>query len=108
MVLFLVRSEMKISMTHSLMQSEILQASQVLERLYAEAAEQVQALARQIVTDDARICVTVARGSSDHAAHHFSALMARMTGRFVASMPPSWTAPSSMVHPSTEHQSTAH
>jgi len=78
-------------MTHSLMLSEILQAPQVLERLYAGAAEQVQALARQIVTDDARTCVTVARGSSDHAALHFSALMARMSGRFVASMPPSWT-----------------
>jgi glucosamine--fructose-6-phosphate aminotransferase (isomerizing) len=85
------RPQTDTKMTQSLMLSEILQAPQVLDRLHGEASHAVRALARQIVTDDARTCVTVARGSSDHAAHHFSALMARMTGRFVASMPPSWT-----------------
>jgi glucosamine--fructose-6-phosphate aminotransferase (isomerizing) len=69
---------------------EIAESAEVSRRLL-EAPEPIRQLARSMHGDGARACVTVARGSSDHAAAHFAALMARLTGRFVASMPPSWT-----------------
>lgn len=73
-----------------LMGREIAESPEVARRLLAEP-EPMRRLARSMRDDGARTCVTIARGSSDHAAHHFAALMARLTGRWIASMPPSWT-----------------
>jgi glucosamine--fructose-6-phosphate aminotransferase (isomerizing) len=69
------------------MRAEALQAPQAVARLLAADAEALQALARSLHDDAPQGILTLARGSSDHAAHYFAYLAMARLGRLVTSLP---------------------
>lgn len=69
------------------MRAEALQAPAAVARLLASDSEAVQALARSLQAQPPKAVLTVARGSSDHAAQHFAYLVMARLGRLVTSLP---------------------
>ena len=69
------------------MRTEALQAPAAVARLLAADLAAVQALARSLHEDPPRAMLTVARGSSDHAAHYLAYLVMARLGRLVTSLP---------------------
>ena len=69
------------------MQAEALQAPQVVARLLAADETTYRALAADLLADEPQALVTVARGSSDHAAHYMAYLVMSRLGRLVTSLP---------------------
>jgi glutamine---fructose-6-phosphate transaminase (isomerizing) len=78
-----------ISHAESLMLSETREAPSVVRNLFAVSGPVIDALAEALRAASVRKVVTVARGSSDHAASHFAYLLLTRLGVLVASMPPS-------------------
>ena len=64
-------------------------ASAVVERLFARSGAAIDALAQVLIDANVRAAVTVARGSSDHAASHLNYLLTSRMGLLVTSLPPS-------------------
>ena len=64
-------------------------APAAVERLFARSGAGIDALAQVLIESKLRAAVTVARGSSDHAASHLSYLLMSRTGLLVTSLPPS-------------------
>lgn len=64
-------------------------APAAVERLYARSGAAIDALAQVMIDANVRAAVTVARGSSDHAASHLSYLLMSRMGLLVTSLPPS-------------------
>ena len=64
-------------------------APAAVERLFAHSGAAIDALARVLIDAKVRAAVTVARGSSDHAASHLSYLLLSRMGLLVTSLPPS-------------------
>lgn len=60
-----------------------------VERLFARSGDAIDALAQVLIESKVRAAVTVARGSSDHAASHLSYLLMSRMGLLVTSLPPS-------------------
>ena len=60
-----------------------------VERLFAQSGAAIDALAQVMIGANVRAAVTVARGSSDHAASHLSYLLMSRMGLLVTSLPPS-------------------
>jgi glutamine---fructose-6-phosphate transaminase (isomerizing) len=78
--------------TDSLMRTEAQSAPQRVDALFAQSGERIAALAealRALKVADIRAAVTVARGSSDHAAGHLAYLLLSRMGLLTASLPPS-------------------
>ncbi|WP_110689559.1 SIS domain-containing protein [Salinicola endophyticus] len=75
----------------SLMLEEALSAPQRLREQWHSNAEGVAALGRELREADLHGAVTVARGSSDHAASYFAYLGMKRLGLPIASIPPSLT-----------------
>ncbi len=71
----------------SLMRAEALEAPQAVARLLAQDEALYAALARQLRDDPPAAVLTVARGSSDHAAQYFGYLVMARLGRLVTSLP---------------------
>jgi glucosamine--fructose-6-phosphate aminotransferase (isomerizing) len=69
------------------MRQEALQAPQAVARLLQSDTATLQALARSLHDDPPRSILTLARGSSDHAAHAFAYLAMARLGRLVTSLP---------------------
>jgi len=69
------------------MLTEALQAPAVAETLLKADTDTVQALARSLREDPPRALLTVARGSSDHAAHYAAYLVMARLGQLVTSLP---------------------
>ncbi len=78
-----------ISSTESLMHAETIAAPSAVRALFAISGTAIDALADALRAASVRVVVTVARGSSDHAASHFSYLLLTRMGVLVTSMPPS-------------------
>lgn len=74
-------------MTQSLMLTESHEAPQAVARQLAADAELYLALAADLRTHEPEALLTVARGSSDHAAQHMAYLVMARTGRLVTSLP---------------------
>jgi len=70
------------------MRREALEAPQAAARLLADPAP-IDALARSLRKAPPRAMLTLARGSSDHAAHYFAYLVTSRLGHLVTSLPPS-------------------
>ena len=64
-------------------------APAAVERLFVRSGVAIDALAQLLIESRARAAVTVARGSSDHAASHLSYLLMSHIGMLVTSLPPS-------------------
>lgn len=73
----------------SLMLAETRAAPDAIARLLAESGPSIDSLARRMAAIRLAACVTVARGSSDHAAGHFAYLMLARAGLLTTSLPPS-------------------
>ncbi|MCA0243733.1 MAG: SIS domain-containing protein [Proteobacteria bacterium] len=73
----------------SLMQAEAMQAPAVAARLLAAEAPAFAALGARWRAEPPAALLTVARGSSDHAAQYFGYLAMARLGRLVTSLPPS-------------------
>jgi glutamine---fructose-6-phosphate transaminase (isomerizing) len=74
--------------THrSAMLSESFEAPQAVARLLAADAEVYSALAADLCAHEPQALLTVARGSSDHAAQHMAYLVMARLGRLVTSLP---------------------
>jgi glutamine---fructose-6-phosphate transaminase (isomerizing) len=71
----------------SLMRLEAGEAPAVVERLLAQDAERYAALGTQLRETPPRSILTLARGSSDHAAHYAGYLLMARLGRLVTSLP---------------------
>ncbi len=69
------------------MRAEALEAPQAVARLLAADADVYAALATDLRRDEPRSMLTVARGSSDHAAHYLAYLVMSRLGRLVTSLP---------------------
>ena len=69
------------------MRAEALQAPQVVARQLAADADTYSALAADLQANEPQALVTVARGSSDHAAHYLGYLVMSRLGRLVTSLP---------------------
>ena len=69
------------------MRTEALQAPQAVARLLADDEGVYSALAADLQTHEPQALVTVARGSSDHAAHYMGYLTMSRLGRLVTSLP---------------------
>ena len=74
---------------HSNMLLETKAAPAAVERLFAQSGGAIDALAQVLIDANVRAAVTVARGSSDHAASHLSYLLMSRMGMLVTSLPPS-------------------
>lgn len=75
------------SLMTSLMRAEALQAPAAVARLLAAEGDRLQALGAAWRARPPAQLTTVARGSSDHAAHFFGYLVMARLGRLVASLP---------------------
>ena len=64
-------------------------APAAVERLFARSGAAIDALAQVLIDAKVRAVVTVARGSSDHAASHLSYLLMSRMGMLATSLPPS-------------------
>lgn len=73
----------------SQMLAETRAAPDAVARLLRQSSAAIDALAQQLVAANVAACVTVARGSSDHAASHFAYLMLSRAGVLASSLPPS-------------------
>ena len=71
----------------SLMRSEALESPGVTERLLARAPERLAPVIAALRQAPPRAVLTVARGSSDHAASFLAYLIMQRTGRLVTSLP---------------------
>ncbi len=71
------------------MLSEAASAPNVVRRLVTESGAVIERLAGILCAADVRAVVTVARGSSDHAASHLGYLLMSRMGVLVTSLPPS-------------------
>lgn len=71
------------------MRTETKAAPVVVRALFANSGAAIDALADTLRNASVRSVITVARGSSDHAASHFAYLLLTRLGIWVASMPPS-------------------
>ena len=69
------------------MRAEALEAPAVAEALLQADTDTLQALARSLRDAPPRALLTVARGSSDHAAHYAAYLVMARLGRLVTSLP---------------------
>ena len=69
------------------MRAEALQAPQAVARLLAADEATYRALAADLQADEPQALVTVARGSSDHAASYMAYLVMSRLGRLVTSLP---------------------
>lgn len=76
-------------MTQSHMRREVFEIPTVIESLLSNAAAEVEAAAAAIVARDPAFLISVARGSSDHAATYFKYCAELMLGLPVASIGPS-------------------
>ncbi|MEQ1595899.1 MAG: SIS domain-containing protein [Casimicrobium sp.] len=74
---------------NSLMRTEALSAPHCVEALYAQSGERMEALAKTLTAANIQTAVTVARGSSDHAAGHLAYLLLSRMGLLTVSLPPS-------------------
>jgi glutamine---fructose-6-phosphate transaminase (isomerizing) len=72
---------------NSLMRAEALQAPQAVARQLTADEHTYRALAADLQADEPQALVTVARGSSDHAAHYMGYLVMSRLGRLVTSLP---------------------
>jgi len=72
---------------NSLMRAEALQAPQAVARQLAADEDTYRALAADLQANEPQALVTVARGSSDHAAHYMGYLVMSRLGRLVTSLP---------------------
>ena len=72
---------------NSLMRAEALQAPQAVARQLAADEVTYRALAADLRANEPQALVTVARGSSDHAAHYLGYLVMSRLGRLVTSLP---------------------
>ena len=72
---------------HSMMRVEALQAPAAVQRLLAANTPAVTALAQGLRQHPPAAVLTVARGSSDHAAHYLAYLAMVRLGRLVTSLP---------------------
>jgi len=73
--------------TMSKMRAEALEAPAAVARLLAAERSNVEAIAADLVRDEPRSLLTLARGSSDHAAHYMAYLAMARLGRLVTSLP---------------------
>ncbi len=73
----------------SLMRAEAASAPAAVARLLTESGPAIDTLAQRLARAQPVACVTVARGSSDHAASHFAYLMLSRGGVLTSSLPPS-------------------
>ncbi|WP_298209506.1 SIS domain-containing protein [Acidovorax sp.] len=81
------------------MHEELRQAPEVIARQLQADTDTLQALTQHLRTQCRGPLLTLARGSSDHAAHYMAYLIMSRLGRVVASMPPSvMTLHGSQVH----------
>lgn len=71
----------------SLMRAEALEAADAVQRLLAADATACSALAADLARDPPTSLLTIARGSSDHAAHYMAYLIMARLGRLVTSLP---------------------
>ena len=71
------------------MAQEIAEVEAVLERQQIDVWPMIDAIAAEVRLRDPSLLVTIARGSSDHAALYLGPLAARIGGIAVASLPPS-------------------
>ena len=71
----------------SRMRAEALEAPHTVARLLAADEGAVQALARSLHAEPPQALLTVARGSSDHAAAYMAYLVMARLGRLVTSLP---------------------
>ncbi len=71
----------------SLMRAEALQAPSVAADLLREEAAAFAAIGEELLRNPPRSLLTVARGSSDHAAHYMAYLVMARLGRLVTSLP---------------------
>lgn len=71
----------------SLMRAEALEAPEAAARLLAAEGEQLAALGAALRAQPPDALLTIARGSSDHAAHYLAYLVMARLGRIVASLP---------------------
>ncbi len=78
-----------ISLGESLMHGETRAAPSVIRRAFAINGSAIDRLASRLRETTVSTVVTVARGSSDHAASHFSYLLLTRLGVLATSMPPS-------------------
>lgn len=69
------------------MRAEALEAPAAVARQLAQGGEACEEFARQLRADPPVCIVTIARGSSDHAAHYTAYLVMSRLGRVVASLP---------------------
>jgi len=69
------------------MRAEALQAPQAVARQLAADEDTYRALAADLQANEPQALVTVARGSSDHAAHYMGYLVMSRLGRLVTSLP---------------------
>lgn len=69
------------------MRAEALQAPRAVARLLAADENVYRALAAELHADEPQALVTLARGSSDHAAHYVGYLVMSRLGRLVTSLP---------------------
>jgi glucosamine--fructose-6-phosphate aminotransferase (isomerizing) len=69
------------------MLTEALEGPATAQRLLAQDADLYAALSADLVADDPQALLTVARGSSDHAAHYMAYLVMARLGRLVTSLP---------------------
>ncbi|MEO7253461.1 MAG: iron dicitrate transport regulator FecR, partial [Casimicrobium sp.] len=75
--------------TRSNMLLETKAAPAAVARLFANSGGAIDALAQVLIDANLRAAVTVARGSSDHAASHLGYLLLSRLGLLVTSLPPS-------------------
>jgi glucosamine--fructose-6-phosphate aminotransferase (isomerizing) len=69
------------------MRAEALEAPAAVARLLEAESVRVAAIAADLVHDEPQAVLTLARGSSDHAAHYFAYLAMARLGRLVTSLP---------------------
>ena len=86
---FLRKVGLLISRTESLMQMETSAAPSVVRALFANSGAAIDALASHLQALSVRTVVTVARGSSVHAASHLAYLLLTRLGVLVTSLAPS-------------------
>jgi len=72
-----------------MMRIEALSAAQCVEALFTQSGGRIEALAQTLTAANVHAAVTVARGSSDHAAGHLAYLLLARMGLLTASLPPS-------------------
>jgi glutamine---fructose-6-phosphate transaminase (isomerizing) len=78
-----------ISRTESLMRAESHAAPAAVRALFATSGATIDGLADALRSASVRAVITVARGSSDHAASHFAYLVLTRLGVLAVSLPPS-------------------